>query len=240
MTWCNAVTLLPGDYLMDYHMNVVHSIWETHLLVGGLYKVLNVYRHDTFVVDVEVVIVQIMTDDAPKGVGCKIIFHFDREHNHPNLLRVMTGAILNGYEEKDPEWVDILRHHITLARQKGNFRLTYSDGSLYIQIFTDRKQVLQFHTSERLIYLSEEEATLFKLNTPKQLIGFELPVWFSHSHVRRCLQESVTAAHKGVILDVTPMWETVGLIPLHRRWEHYKVSLYKDFTKRCNSYDTAF
>lgn len=240
MTWRNAITLLPGDYLMDYHIVTTPSMWEEHTLVGGLYKVLNVRRSHKCIVDVEAVVVQTMADDTTKGIGCRVTFYFGETHSYPNLFKVIEGAILNGYEEKDPEWVEILKHQITLARQDGNFNLTYSDGSLYINIFTDRKRLLQFHTSERLIYLSEEEATLFRLHTPKQLIGFELPVWFSHSHVRQHICGNVTASHKGVILDVTPMWEVVGFIPLHRRWGHYKAALYKDFIKRGSPYDTAF
>ena len=241
MTWRNAITLLPGDYLMDYHMVALHSIWESYRLVGGLYKVLNVCRRDKCVVDVEAVIVQIMTDDAPRGIGDNVTFHFEEGHSHSNLHKVIQGAILDGYDSRDPEWIELLNHQITLARQKGNFRLAHSDGSLYIQIFTDRKQLLYFHASEKFIYLSEEEATLFKLHTPKQLIGFELPVWFSHSHVRQCIQESVTAAHKGVILDISPMWETViGRVPFYKRWGHYKAALYIDFAKRNSPDDTAF
>lgn len=241
MTWRSAITLLPGDYLMDYHMEKTpHSIWETHHLEGGLYKVTNVRRHDGCMVDVEATIVQIMTDDASKGIGCKVTFYFSKTHAYPNLHKVIDGAILNGYEEKDPEWVEILNHHITLARQDGHFKLTACDGYLYIEIFTDRKQLFQFHTSERFIYLSEEEATLFKLYTPKQLIGFELPVYFSHSHVRQSLQESVVASHRGIILDITPMWEPIGFIPLYRRWNYYKAKLYQDLIKRGTPYDTAF
>ena len=240
MTWRNAITLLPGDYLMDYHMEKMPSMGEAHTLVGGLYKVLDVRRSHKCIVDVKAVVVQVMTDDATRGIGCIVTFYFGETHSYPNLFKVIEGAILNGYEEKDPEWVNTLKHHITLAKQEGNFNFTRIDGCLHIRIVIDRKQLLAFHTSERLIYLSEEEATLFKLYTPKQLIGFELPVYFSHSHVRQCLQGSVAAAHKGIILDVTPMWETIGFIPLHRRWGHYKTALYKDFIKRGSSYDTAF
>ena len=117
--------------------------------------------------------------------------------------------------------------------------LTYDEEYLTIKIFTDKKQLFLFHASERFIYLTEEEATLFMRYTPKQLIGFELPLYFSHSHVRKCIQENVTTLHKGIILDITPMWETTGFIPFHRRWSAYKVKLYKDFVKRAPN-DTAF